>query len=136
MLATLENFKGKITQTVPAFSAIKISGQKLYDKAIKKTIKLEDLPTRNVEIFDLVLTQLKKDVMDKKVYFSIETTVSSGTYIRSLIHDIGQKLGVGATVVELRRTKIDQYSVTDAIQVFDPETFSFGEKFSAVSTRC
>ncbi len=135
MLTALKDFKGKITQTVPAFSAVKISGQKLYDKAIKKTLKLEDLPTREVEIFDLVLTQLKKDVMTKKVYFSIETTVSSGTYIRSLIHDLGQKLRVGATVTELRRTKIDQYSVTDAIQVFDPETFSFGEKFSAASAR-
>lgn len=131
MLATLTKFTGKITQTVPAFSAVKIGGQKLYSKAVKKTIKSVKLPTRDVEIFDLTLTQLKKDLTTKKLYFSLEVTVSSGTYIRSLIHDIGQALGVGATVIELRRTKIDNYDVKDAVQIFDQDTFTFNPKFSS-----
>lgn len=135
MEKTLTKFRGKITQTVPAFSAVKIAGQKLYDKALGETLNQQDLPTRNVELYSLVLTQLKKDILTKEVYFSIETTVSSGTYIRSLIHDIGQDLGVGACVTELRRTKINNYDVTQAQQIFDPKTFSFGEQFLATSPR-
>ena len=135
MEEVLKKFRGKITQTVPAFSAVKISGQKLYDKAIDQSINKNELPTRKVEIYSLILTQLKKDIMTKEVYFSLETQVSSGTYIRSLVQDIGQELGVGATVTELRRTKIDNYDVANAHQVFDPKTFSFGEQFLATSPR-
>jgi tRNA pseudouridine55 synthase len=135
MEKVLEKFRGEITQTVPPFSAVKISGQKLYDKAIEKTIEKKDLPKRKVSISNLILTQLRKDVSTKDVYFSLETTVSSGTYIRSLVHDIGKELGVGATVTELRRTKIDNYSVEDAHLIFDPKTFSFGKQYLASSSR-
>jgi len=131
----LKKFRGEITQTVPPFSAVKISGQKLYDKAIEKTIEEKDLPKRKVKISKLILTQLRKDVSTKNVYFSLETTVSSGTYIRSLVHDIGKELGVGATITQLRRTKIENYSVEDAHQIFDPKTFSFGKQYLASSLR-
>lgn len=129
MEEVLRKFRGKIKQTVPPFSAIKKSGKKLYDLAKKDALKEEELPTRNVEIKKLILTQLKKDVGSKKVFFSIEVEATSGTYIRSLVHDIGKMLGVGAHIVDLRRTKIDNYSVEDAHQVYDPETFIVGEKF-------
>lgn len=124
-----QKLRGEITQTVPPFSAVKQNGEKLYDKARKETLDKNTLPSREVNILELVLLQLKKDINTKTVTFSLETTVSSGTYIRSLVHDIGKLLDVGATVTELRRTKIADYSVDKAFQIFDPKTFSFGKQF-------
>jgi tRNA pseudouridine55 synthase len=131
----LKKFRGKIKQTVPPFSAVKVSGQKLYDLAKENNLEEKKLPVREIVIKKLVMIQLKKDVGSKKVYLSIETEVSSGTYIRSLVHDIGKELDVGACVTELRRTKVDKYSVNDAHQVFDTKTFSFDEKFLPTSPR-
>jgi tRNA pseudouridine55 synthase len=115
--AILPKFRGKIAQTVPAFSAVKIKGQKLYDQARKGTIDLSTLPTRTVEIFELELQDFTLDSKAQKVLFSLWVHCSSGTYIRSLIHDIGQILGVGATVTQLHRTKIDNLRVEDAIKI-------------------
>ncbi|MBT4124459.1 MAG: tRNA pseudouridine(55) synthase TruB [Candidatus Pacebacteria bacterium] len=129
MEEVLQKLRGEIQQTVPPFSAVKQNGEKLYDKARKETLDKDTLPSRGVNIKQLVLLQLKKDINTKTVFFSLETTVSSGTYIRSLVHDIGKLLKVGATVTELRRTKIADYCIDNAFQIFDPKTFSFGKKF-------
>lgn len=110
----LKSFTGKIKQTVPIFSAVKINGQKLYEKARKGENDIK-LPTREIEIKKLKLLEFDKD----KYTFSLEVDVSSGTYIRSLINDIGEELGVGATVVDLRRTKIANFHVKNAINLED-----------------
>ena len=110
----LKSFTGKIKQTVPIFSAVKIKGQKLYEKARKGETNIE-LPTREVEIRKLKLLEFDKD----NNTFKLEVEVSSGTYIRSLINDIGEKLKVGATVTELRRTKIANFHVKKAITLDD-----------------
>jgi tRNA pseudouridine55 synthase len=103
---TLKKFRGEILQTVPAFSAVKVKGQKLYQKARKGEIKQKELPQRQVNIKKLQLIKFEKKEADKETTFTIDIECSSGTYIRSLVHDIGQQLEVGATVISLRRIKI------------------------------
>lgn len=111
VLEALEGFIGQIEQTPPMFSAIKINGQRAYKLARKGEVV--EIPTRTVTIHSLEL--LDYSYPDIK----IRTHVSSGTYIRSLAQDIGQVLGTGAYCSELRRTKIADWSVTDADNSFE-----------------
>ena len=111
----LDKFRGEIIQTVPAFSAVKVRGQKLYEKARRGKVDKDDLPSRKVNVKELELIDFKKNEENKTVFFNIKVACSSGTYIRSIAHDIGQELGVGATVNKLRRTKIGQFSIDNAI---------------------
>ncbi|MGD9129084.1 MAG: tRNA pseudouridine(55) synthase TruB [Candidatus Woesebacteria bacterium] len=113
----LKSFKDTLEQKVPAFSAVKVKGKKLYQQARKSKVKIENLPTRKIKIYNLELIDLNKNKKKKQCLFKIKVKCSSGTYIRSLINDIGEKLGVGATVIQLRRTKIDQFKVEDAIKI-------------------
>ena len=107
----LDKFKGEIIQIVPAFSAVKVKGQKLYEKARRGEIDKNDLPSRKVNIKELELIDFKKDEESQTIFFNIKVACSSGTYIRSIAHDVGQELGVGATVSELRRTKIGEFKL-------------------------
>ena len=102
----LTSFLGKQKQKPPAFSAIKIKGKKAYELA-RKGIKV-DLELRDIIIYHLKLVSFKYPIL------LIEATVSSGTYIRALARDIGQRLGCGAYLKELRRTKIGNYSLESA----------------------
>ena len=105
----LKSFTGKITQTVPRFSAVKIDGRRAYDLARKgQEIKM---PTREVTIYTI-------DLIDYHFpYLKIKCKVSSGTYIRSLAEDIGKSLNTGAYLTALRRLSIDHYSVKDALSL-------------------
>lgn len=106
LIKTLSSFVGTYNQTVPKYSAVKLNGMKLYDYA-RKNIDIQ-LPSHMVKIKNIKLIDLQKD------NFTFKVTVSSGTYIRSLINDIGEKLGIPMTMEELRRTKIGDYSIQDA----------------------
>ena len=109
----LSQFKGKTEQTVPMFSAVKVQGQKLYQKARRgETFKP---PSRQIEIKKITLKKYKKDMKKQTANFELLVACSSGTYIRSLIHDIGKQLRCGANVIALRRTKIDKFHVKKAI---------------------
>lgn len=107
ILATIEKFKGEITQIPPIFSAIKINGQRAYSLA--REGKTVEMPERKVTIFDLQM--LNYDYP----YLSIRAHVSSGTYIRTLAEDIGKTLQTGAYCVELRRIKIADWDIEKAI---------------------
>ncbi len=104
--AVLKEFAGEVKQTPPAYSAIKINGQRAYKLARKgETV---EMPSRTVNIYSLeLLDYTYPDV-------TIRTHVSSGTYIRTLAEDIGAQLQTGAYCSQLRRTQIAQYSVTNA----------------------
>ena len=106
VLEALEGFRGEITQTPPAFSAIKINGVRAYKLAHKG--QEVEMPSRQVTIYSLEL--LEYSYPDVK----IRTHVSSGTYIRTLAEDVGKVLGTGAYCVELRRTRIAEYDIADA----------------------
>lgn len=115
LLKILPTFTGNITQVVPIFSAVKIKGQKLYQRA-RRGEKVE-LPSREIVIKKLILKNYKKDVKNKEINFELLVACSSGTYIRSLIHDLGEKLKVGAHVTALRRIKIDKFHVKNSLKI-------------------
>lgn len=115
---TLNKFIGKIEQEVPKYSAIKVHGKKLYEYA-RNGIEIE-LPTREVQIYDINLISSLEDNQ-----FTIQCSVSKGTYIRSLIRDIGHELGTVATMVDLKRTKLGKFTLEDAISIEDLEQGKF-----------
>lgn len=105
----LKQFTGEIEQVPPAYSAIKVDGQRAYKLArAGKEVKLE---SRKVKIYSIQLTDY--------AYPEVEFTagVSSGTYIRSLVEDIGKNLGTGAYMSNLRRLKVGDFLIKDAVSI-------------------
>ena len=104
--AALPAFRGEIQQVPPAFSAIKVGGERLYKKARRG----EDVavPTRTVQVDRFDVTARRGDELD------IVVDCSKGTYIRSLAHDLGAALGAGGHLSALRRERIGPYDVADA----------------------
>lgn len=101
----VQNFVGKIEQTPPIFSAIKVGGKRAYNLARSgQEVKLK---ARQVEIYSLEILNYAWPKLKFRVH------VSSGTYIRSLINDIGQALGCGAYMSELRRISIGEYKIDE-----------------------
>ena len=107
--AALDQFRGKIKQVPPMYSALKKDGQPLY-KLARKGQNIER-PAR-----DMTVHSLKATLIDKQ-HVELQVHCSSGFYIRSLAHDLGEVLGCGAHVVELRRTDIKSISVSDAVSI-------------------
>ena len=107
----LQKFTGEIMQTPPAYSAIKVNGQRAYKLArAGKTVEIEP---RKVTIYKSELQSYDYPF----VKFTAE--VSSGTYIRSLVEDLGKTLGTGAYMSDLNRTKIGHFDIADALCVND-----------------
>ena len=102
-----QNFIGEIEQIPPVFSALKKDGKRLYELA-RKGESVEIQP-RKIEILEFEITQIEMP----KVHFRV--VCSKGTYIRSLAHDFGKALDSGAYLSSLRRTKIGDYNVNNAI---------------------
>jgi len=107
----LQQFVGDIMQVPPAFSAIKINGQRAYKLA--RNGKQPVLEARPVHIEQIQFVEYGYPF----VRFTAE--VSSGTYIRSLVEDLGKVLGTGAYMSDLRRTKVGQFDIKDALQMDD-----------------
>ena len=103
----LKSFVGTIEQTVPKYSAVKVNGKKLYEYA--RNGEEVELPVKSVDIYSL---ELISDIIDNSFY--IKCHVSKGTYIRSLIADIGECLGTGAVMEELNRTKVGNFTLKEA----------------------
>ena len=110
ILEVINSFTGEIMQVPPMYSAIKINGEKLYELA-RKGIEVER-EARKVKIYSIREIHVENK---EKCRISFYTEVSSGTYIRSLVRDIGRKLGVYATMTRLVRTKIDRYSIDESV---------------------
>ncbi len=102
----LQKFTGKIEQTPPAFSAVKVNGRRAYQLA--RAGKKVDIPKRTITIYALELLGYDYPVLKLRAH------VSSGTYIRSLAADIGKELKTGAYCQNLRRIKIADYDVKNA----------------------
>jgi tRNA pseudouridine55 synthase len=104
---TLTTFVGEITQKPPIYSAIKIGGERAYKLARKGEVV--DMPTRQVTVFSLELIDYTYPEVRLRAH------VSSGTYIRTLAQDIGAELGTGAYCTELRRTRISDWDIEQAV---------------------
>ena len=105
----MKSFTGQIRQIPPYFSAIKVNGKKLYEFA-RKDIFIR-LKPRKVDIKYIEVVSIDYD--------SIELLVkcSKGTYIRSIARDFGNKLGVGAFLSSLKRTKIGKINIKDSLSI-------------------
>ncbi len=104
-------FTGEISQVPPMYSAIKKDGIRLYKLA--REGKTAEIDARRVNIFEINLLS----GIDSENTFVIETHVSKGTYIRSLARDIGEYLGCGATLAELRRTYASGFDIADSVEL-------------------
>lgn len=110
-LAVMNTFRGEIDQVPPMYSALKVNGKKLYDLA-REGIEIER-KKRKVNIYDIDL--LDFDFPRAK----IRVTCSKGTYIRTLVDDIGEKLGTFAYVDNLVRARVGEFDIKDAIKSED-----------------
>ena len=108
---TVRAFSGEIIQKAPMYSAVKIGGKTLY-KLARKGIVIER-PDRKVKVHDIKITGLDLP------YFDMAISCSKGTYIRTLGDDIGVKLGTGAHLVSLNRTRIGPFHIRDAASFED-----------------
>lgn len=106
-----DNFSKTYMQTVPKYSAVKINGKKLYEYA-RSNIDIE-LPKRSVNIYTLELLEVTSDTI------TFKTKVSKGTYIRSLITDLCDKLNTVGTMSSLTRTKQGKFDIKDSYTLDD-----------------
>jgi tRNA pseudouridine55 synthase len=109
--ATTQNFIGDIQQKPPIFSAIKKDGKRLYELARKG--EQTEIKSRTVTVKEFEITNINLPKVDFRV------VCSKGTYIRSLAYDFGKALNSGAHLSALRRTKIGDFSVDNALSIDD-----------------
>jgi tRNA pseudouridine55 synthase len=120
IIKTLETFVGTQKQTPPMYSAKKVKGKKLYELARQGKVIEREPNDITIYAIDFINWDEEKQLLE------ITCRVSTGTYIRTLSHDIGQVLGVGGYCEELRRTSIGEYSVEDALdpKMLEKETWN------------
>ena len=111
LVKVLNSFLGNTIQEVPVYSAIKVDGKRLYEYA-RAGISVE-IPKREIEIFDIELLELTEDE------FMFRVKVSKGTYIRSLIRDIGKKIGIYCSMKKLNRVKQGKFSIENSYTLDD-----------------
>jgi tRNA pseudouridine55 synthase len=111
------NFTGNIIQQPPIFSAKKVNGTRAYKSARKG--KLPIIKPNQVQVDKFNLFEMKKHEIDGVILQTCKAviTCSKGTYIRSLIHDLGQNLGVGGYIIELKRTTIGIHKLENALTI-------------------
>ncbi|MCL5036484.1 MAG: tRNA pseudouridine(55) synthase TruB [Chloroflexi bacterium] len=120
ILLTLEQFKGKIMQRPPLFSAVHHNGRRLYQLARRgESVEPE---TRAVELFRIELLRWEKPKIE------LEIECGSGFYVRSLARDVGEKLGCGACLASLERTRSGPFSIEDSYSVEDLAGMEDGEE--------
>jgi tRNA pseudouridine55 synthase len=111
----LSNFIGEIEQTPPVYSAVKFKGKRICDLVRFGKISYEKaqelLKPKKVKIYDIELIEYNFPKLVLKIF------CSSGTYIRSLAKDIGEKLNCGGIVASLVRTKVDNYTIENAVRI-------------------
>lgn len=106
---SLTGFVGEISQLPPMYSAVSVDGQRLYDLA-RQGIEVER-KARQVTVFSIEMLSGNEENGE----YSVSVECSSGTYIRTLISDLGEKLGCGAVMTELRRTKANGFGIENAV---------------------
>lgn len=109
----IKRFIGKSSQIPPIYSAIKIKGKKAYEYA--RNNENVSLKPREIEIFNI--DNIDVNLRKRQVSFVVSCT--KGTYIRSLVHDIGIKLGCGATMIALKRLKTGDFDINDSIDLYE-----------------
>lgn len=119
ILEAFQDFQGEIEQSPPIYSAIKVKGKKLYEYA--RSNKRVDIPKRRVHIYGLELLKIQDDKVDFLV------SCSKGTYVRSLVHEIGKHLGTLAYMTKLERVSVGKFGLEDALDINEIDQFSIEE---------
>ena len=118
----IREFPRKYEQVVPIYSAVKVNGKRLYKSARRGDVV--DLPKRMVSIYEMDLIS-DVEVFENHTEFDIRCKVSKGTYIRSLVRDIGEKLGSYGTLMDLRRTRQGNFGLDGAYSIDDIKSGNF-----------
>lgn len=114
VLQTIQSFVGDYEQVPPMYSALKVNGKKLYELAREgKTVerKARQVTIHEIRILDIALPKVR-----------MEVSCSKGTYIRTLCHDIGEKLGCGGCMESLIRTKVGRFEIADSLKLSEIES--------------
>ncbi|HEY0457518.1 MAG TPA: tRNA pseudouridine(55) synthase TruB [Pyrinomonadaceae bacterium] len=133
--AVLPEFRGEIWQTPPMYSAKKVEGKKLYELA-RKGIEIERQPVK-ITNYELRITNYdaEKKINDpglETLDLGLKVSCSAGTYIRVLAEDIGKKIGVGAHLAELRRTKAGKFGIEKAVTLEKLEEIAAENKLDEI----
>lgn len=126
--AALAGFTGEISQIPPMYSAVKINGRRLYDLA--REGRTVDRKPRKITVYRFIL----KDFDEENQSGVLEIDCSKGTYIRTLINDLGERLGTLGTMTALRRTRSQGFSVSQCVTLSQLE--SGAEKYIIPVERC
>jgi len=116
----LRTFPGTRSLPVSAYSAIKVDGVRMYDRARAAAISGDtviNIPVREMTIHEAQLLGLTTG--ERRAVATVRFSVASGTYIRSLAEELGRRLGYPATLQNLRRTKVGEFTIEDAQQLAD-----------------
>lgn len=123
----LTNFRGEIEQLPPMHSALKVNGVPLY-KMARKGIEIER-DKRKVTIYEIALLSFTDDIIE------LDVSCSKGTYIRTIADDLGQALGCGAHIIELRRTKAGVFSLEESIEATALDNLKAEQGLEAIDKR-
>ena len=121
VLEVLESLTGKIEQTPPMFSAVKVNGKKLYEYA-RAGIEVER-PTREVTIYDITLLDDRTEFAGETISFRFRVKCSKGTYIRTLAVMMGEKLGIPAHMSDLTRIESAGFKLDDCLTFAEVEAY-------------
>lgn len=114
IISILNNFIGEILQEVPAFSAVKVNGQKLYNLA-RQGVEIQNLPQKKINIENIKLLNYNNKL--KTGQFIVDC--KKGVYVRSIINDMGNHLGCGAIMTGLQRTISNGFKIDNSISNFE-----------------
>lgn len=115
----LKKYIGEIEQRVPPYSAVKVKGKALYEKAREGKLMDEEVPTKKVVVYDI--EKLGFYEKGKLPTIKLKIICGKGVYVRSLAHDLGKDLGIGGVLVHLVRTRVGDYVVKESQKIDDFE---------------
>lgn len=114
-----ESFIGVLEQKVPVFSAAKVDGQRLYNKARQGEIEDVEIPTKTVVIHRFEFEDFFEQEFEGHLLPVLKCRIicGSGTYVRSIAHDLGEMLGCGGVLTHLVRTRVGEFKVENAFNI-------------------
>ena len=116
IIVGMKELTGKLEQVPPIYSAVRVNGKRLYEYA-REHIPVER-PKRKVNVYSYELTQDPEyDPLEKTESFNFAIRCSKGTYVRSLVNDLGEKLGVPAVMTSLTRTSSSGFDISQAVDL-------------------
>ena len=119
----LPKYIGEIDQKVPSYSAVKVEGKRLYKQARSGTVDEDKLPVKRVTIYNIEILGWEEEIIETKegakefTVVTMKVECSSGTYIRSLAHDLGEDLGTGGVLVGLIRTRVGEFKISNVKKI-------------------